>query len=269
MVPSLTNIRFRKYGRNTARELVNKNFLSNSAAILPVFEQFRGNSPAIAKSRSEPCVIIRLIRNVGFFNNIKDMRRLINALLYFGLLATGNCKTKGTPADIQAAINSAAPGSTVEIANGTYTWTSGITVDKAIILKGQSKGGVRIVCTGMSGNVITATEPSAGNLEIADLDFQFSTASGHYVYALQVHPRSPRGTGRVLLHDCVFTTNYAYALEWDTNGGGLSGISFVPRSFGSSWQSLATFGAKDQEGLAGLGGGIGSQGYITLYDMGT
>jgi hypothetical protein len=214
--------------------------------------------------------------------NIKDMRRLISALLYFGFLATGNCTTKGTPAEIRAAINRAAPGSTVEIANGTYTWTSGITVDKAIILKGQSKGGVRIVCTGMSVNVITATEPSTGNLEIADLDFQFSTASGHYVYALQVHPSSPRGTDRVLLHDCVLTTNYAYALKWDTNGGviyncdfdgrnsgGLSGLTFVPRSLGSSWQSLATFGANDQEGLAGLGGGIGSQSYITLYDMGT
>jgi hypothetical protein len=38
-----------KDGRNTARELVNKNFLGDFGTILPGFEQFRSNFRAIAK----------------------------------------------------------------------------------------------------------------------------------------------------------------------------------------------------------------------------
>jgi hypothetical protein len=39
-------------------ERVNKNFWGNSGTLLPVFEQFRSNSGAIAKSRLEPYAII-------------------------------------------------------------------------------------------------------------------------------------------------------------------------------------------------------------------
>jgi hypothetical protein len=43
--------------KNIAPELVNKNFRPNFETLSPVFEQFRSNSGAIAKSRLEPSAI--------------------------------------------------------------------------------------------------------------------------------------------------------------------------------------------------------------------
>jgi hypothetical protein len=151
----------------------------------------------------------------------------------------------------------------VEIPNGSYTWTGTLTIDKSVVLRGQSKGGVKINSHGATVNIISVTEPASGNVEIANLDCDFATASGHYVYMIRTGPSSPRGSGRILLHDCTFKTNYAYAIDWDTNGGvvwncvfdgtnsgGLSGISFVPRSLNSDWTRTDTLGTHDTDGLS-------------------
>jgi hypothetical protein len=186
---------------------------------------------------------------------------LLMAALLLPVLAVTHKTIDGSPASVQAAINAAAPGSTVEIANGTYTWTSGVHVDKAIKLKGQSKGGVIIKCTEITATLIGAVEPNSGNLQIADLDFQFSGQGG--TFAISVGPSSPRGTGRVLVHDCNFKIlSWGYAIRWTTNGGviwncdfdgsangGMTGIGFKAPDLGDSWQSLATFGTGDRDGL--------------------
>jgi hypothetical protein len=171
---------------------------------------------------------------------------------------------EGTPGAVQTAINNAAPGSTVEIANGTYTWTSGIHLNKAIILRGQSNHGVKLIGNDMTSNLIEVTEPAAGNAEIYNLDIDFSIEGQNYwPYAVVVSPSNPRGSGRVLLHDCVFVaTGWNYTVEWATNGGviwnctfdgiqsgGLAGIKFVPRNLAPSWTTLATFGTDDKDGL--------------------
>ena len=44
----------------------------------------------------------------------------------------------GNLSDVQAAINSANPGDTVAVPSGTWTWSSGITISKSLILQGTS-----------------------------------------------------------------------------------------------------------------------------------
>ena len=113
----------------------------------------------------------------------------------------------GNPTDVQNAINAAAPGSIVEIPNGTYTWASGVRIDKAIVLRGASAHGVKIICHGMQQHTITVIEPPAGNAEVYNLDFDFAKAEGVFVNALCGGPGiSHPHCGRILVHDCNFVT---------------------------------------------------------------
>ena len=48
-------------------------------------------------------------------------------------------------ADVQAAIDAANPGDTVVVPNGTATWNGQLAIDKGIILKAATKGGVTII----------------------------------------------------------------------------------------------------------------------------
>jgi hypothetical protein len=171
--------------------------------------------------------------------------------------------TSGEMSDVQQAINNAPAGGVVEIPNGTYNWTGTLTINKAVTLRGQSKGGVKLVSHGATVNIMEVTDPPSGNVEIADLDCDFATAPNHYVFMIHTNPSNPRGTGRILLHDCTFKTNYAYAIEWGTNGGviwncifdgtnsgGLTGISFVANALGADWTRLETLGTHDTDGLS-------------------
>src|SRR5262249_58553281 len=77
-------------------------------------------------------------------------------------------------ADVQAAIDSAASGSTVVIPNGTCTWSSGVTIHgKAITLLGQSTAGVVLTVNTTYG--IDVTEDTALHSEIGHLT---ATGSG-------------------------------------------------------------------------------------------
>src|SRR6516225_2881777 len=95
----------------------------------------------------------------------KKIAVIVLALLSTGaLLCTGATHKKagaavaGDSNSVQSAINNAPVGSTVTIPNGTYTWTSGVRVNKAIKLQGQSPGGVTLKATNMGFNMIEATE---------------------------------------------------------------------------------------------------------------
>jgi hypothetical protein len=172
-------------------------------------------------------------------------------------------RSDGSQSDTQAAVNAIARGGTVEIPNGTFTWTGTLSVNKAIKVKGESKGGVQIVAHNAQTDVVAVTEPLSGSLEISNLDFDFVKADNIWPFAIRVSAPSPRGQGHVLLHDCYFVTNYAYALLWAMNGGviynctfdgskssGLSGISFVGAGNNADWTKPSTLGALDSNGTA-------------------
>src|ERR1700757_559725 len=70
----------------------------------------------------------------------------------------------GTPGEVQAAINSAAPGGSIIIRNGSYTWSSGITCNKAVHIKGESAGGVTITGNNITATLFSLTENKDGNM---------------------------------------------------------------------------------------------------------
>lgn len=165
-----------------------------------------------------------------------------------------------TQAEIQAKVNNASDGSTIEIPNGNYTWTGELIINKFIHLKGQSREGVRILNNNTSSNLIDVTESKAGSIELSNLEID-SPQSNIYVFSLRTLPS--QGAKPILLHDCVFKTGYRYAVNWATNGGviwdcffdgtksnGLSGISFVAPSLPGDWTKPSTLGVLDKDGRA-------------------
>jgi hypothetical protein len=171
--------------------------------------------------------------------------------------------TQGTPAAVQAAIDGASPGATVTIANGSYTWTSGVTCNKAITIQGASPGAVTIKTNNQTFEVFDLTENKDGNMTLANINFETAVASNNYVYVVRTEPWSAdtfRGGGRILMHDCKFNQkSWNYSVEWDTNGGviyncdftggGLNGLSFVCGGMNSSWTQKSTMGMDDTGGL--------------------
>lgn len=198
------------------------------------------------------------------------MNRLL--ILLFALLpllaiavtepANGGAQPKtvnGTSDEVQAAINNTPDGGVVEIRDGTYTWTSAVTINKAIVLRGQSKGGVHITTRNSTVDNIDASEPNDGYVEIANIDFDFEAAPNVWPVPIRITPRNPRTGGRCLLHDCTFACT-SYAVRWETNGGviwnctfdhsksGYSGISFVCSALNSDWSRPSTLGILDTDG---------------------
>lgn len=196
---------------------------------------------------------------------MKTLPVLVLLLLAGGALCAPRTRaaSNGDPQTLQAAISNAAPGSVIIIPNGSYTWTRGITCNKAITIKGESPDGVTINATNITYEVFDLTENRDGNMEIANINFQTSVASNYFVFAVRAAPWSGdtfRGGGRILMHDCKFNSkSWSYSVDWDTNGGvvwncdfdggGLNGISMVCHGLDSSWSTKSTMGTDDTNGL--------------------
>jgi hypothetical protein len=181
----------------------------------------------------------------------------------FTKLENGVSRSDGTPGDTQRAINAARPGSIVQIPNGSYTWTSGITINKPIHLAGESVGGVTITNSSNIDGILLITEARNGSIEISGLKLVCGTTTGSNKYH---HMRVLPGDGGkpVLLHDCYFEANgstIVYSIEWCTNGGViwkcefasgynyLGGIQF--KHFNDfSWTKPSTMGMADVNGTA-------------------
>jgi hypothetical protein len=82
-------------------------------------------------------------------------------------------------------------GGTVEIANGTHNWTGSLPINKALHLRGQSKGGVKIIASDARLNVIDVIESVTDNIEISNLDCDYAKAADVWPYMIRVSPSSP------------------------------------------------------------------------------
>src|SRR3954470_3051291 len=85
------------------------------------------------------------------------MKRNLLALLFITLLTTGslfaNTITVSSIADLQNAISKAEPGDNIIVANGVYTTTADITIDR----KGTAKQPITIAAQTIGGAEITGT----------------------------------------------------------------------------------------------------------------
>ena len=171
-------------------------------------------------------------------------------------------RSDGSQSDTQSAVNAVPVGGTVEIPTGTWTWTGTLTINRAIKVQGQSGGGVNMVFHNISVDTIAMVEPPSGIQELSGLNIDYTKADNVWPFAVQLTAPVPRGNGHILVHDCNFKTNYAYAIEIEMNGavfynlnfdgsgsGGLTGISMVGRGNNSDWTSVSSVGMLDKGGM--------------------
>jgi hypothetical protein len=187
------------------------------------------------------------------------------SLMAYTNLGNGVYQSDGTVRDTQAAINAVPVGSTVQIPNGSYTWSTAVTVpDKAIKLTGQSADGVTIKNNSSLDGIILVNEAKSRSTEISGLRIISGSPTGpqgthHHLRVIH----SPGGKP-VLLHDCYFETNggaLVYAIEWLTNGGVIWNCRFASNynfaggiqfKYGNNatWTTPSTMGMTDVNGMA-------------------
>jgi hypothetical protein len=95
---------------------------------------------------------------------MKILAILLTLLLLSSAQAT-TFTTNGSPSDVQAKINSAAPGDTVIIPAGNFTWNQTVTVSSAIHLVGH--GSPTITCGVANTGTIDVNFPKSCVLEIS------------------------------------------------------------------------------------------------------
>ena len=162
----------------------------------------------------------------------------------------------GTPQNVQSAIDGASDGDVVMIPAGTFNWSSGVTVKKAIQLFGAGNPATKIVNTG-NNTMVTLIPTAKGSIELGKLKFARSGGTGMHVTAADA-PGKP-----MLVHDIAFeNTGFGCrAIEWGTNGGVVYNCTFVSTdksdnsamafknpSSDSAWKEVDYMGMKDVNG---------------------
>jgi hypothetical protein len=129
--------------------------------------------------------------------------------------------TDGTQPDVAAKITSAATGDIVEIPAGTFTWTSGVTVNKAIHVRGAGamaavgRSESSVAFGGSGSKTFTTTESglsiTAGNtLRIYRTGGELNAGTGF-------------GTGNGIWMDCTVTSYSGTALVVNVTGASATG----------------------------------------------
>ncbi len=174
-------------------------------------------------------------------------------------------QTDGSASDTQAAINAAPNGATVQIPNGTYNWSSQVTIaNKAITLQGQSINGVVINNNSTVDGVLTIMEATSGSVVLSSINMADAGVTGSNGTLHHVTVNHTQGGQPVLVHDCYFATGgsvLVYAMLWATNGGVIWNCTFdskmnyaggIQFKYGdnSSWTQPSTMGMADVTGTA-------------------
>jgi hypothetical protein len=163
---------------------------------------------------------------------------------------------------VRAAISAAADGDTVQIPNGSCTWTSGISTAKQITLTGASPTGVTITHGAGGAALLTFTVGSSYRTQIANLRFMPGTGTGYYIYL------NGESSGRVpLMHDVYFNIpdwQLKQAVLWHVTGGVIWRTTFESTAPGGSssgcleikgwseWMNSSTLGILDADGTDNL-----------------
>jgi hypothetical protein len=163
--------------------------------------------------------------------------------------------------DVQAAINAAAPGDTVNIPAGNCTW-SGVTLAKAITLSGAGETATTIALGAGSG-MLRITKQTNGPTRFKNLTFSVSNNSST-PHAVVVNGPWPNGQP-VIFQDLAIRLSGADFVTIETPGGVIfSRITFTggwgnalltgkdPSDTAGSWRSADTLGTRDTTGFANI-----------------
>lgn len=128
---------------------------------------------------------------------------------------TGNVIYVPLTGDIQTYINAATAGDTLVLAAGTYTITSGITVNKLLHIRGQGAGLTTIACS--TDNVDMVTMASSGSV-ISDMTISKSgVATTNTKYQLLATANCDVNNIQ-FLNTCTHATNGSYQIGVSGNG---------------------------------------------------
>lgn len=166
-------------------------------------------------------------------------------------------RSDGTVSDTQSAITAVPAGGTVEIANGSYTWSSSVQVKKPVKLLAQTIGGVTLTHGG-GANLIAMTTQPGGHVELGGIKFLSGNGGSSSIYV------EVSGTGQVaLMHDCEFETpdwKLFRAVHWLCSGGVIWRCHFYSGSSAGTgsgcllikssvpWNTVQSWGTADTNG---------------------
>jgi hypothetical protein len=171
-------------------------------------------------------------------------------------------------ADVQDAIEQAADGDTVLVPAGRCTWTSGVSISKALVLKGAGIGRTLITNDYPEGSLVSIRESTTGHIRIQGFDFIPGTGPGpHPTFFIEVNYASDGKP--VLITANKFTLGSSKnALGVRTNRGviwknsfvGTIGTSYMNNASAlrhkhgltASWTTPAKWGTDDTDGNQNL-----------------
>ncbi len=171
--------------------------------------------------------------------------------------------SNGSDSDTQSAINAAPSGGTVQIPNGTYTWGTGISCNKAIKIMGATVGGVTINNNQTNGSLVSLTPVAGGSIEFCNFIFKDGPAQSNKNNQHDMSVENAPGARPVLVHDCTFTSNGNMLSQvlWSQNGGVIWNCVFdanfsndeciqLKYASADTWRTPSTMGTADTNGTA-------------------
>jgi hypothetical protein len=168
---------------------------------------------------------------------------------------------------VSAAVASAKDGQTICVPAGSSSWSSTLTIDKAISLRGAGIGQTIITDDNTQGYLVEITEASAGDAKLAGFDFRVGSGPANPSPACFIKVHYADGGKPVLIASNAFSlVSETNALCFETNRGVIWDNVFVGKVEGgnclnnagvlrhkaagleSSWTSPPKYGMDDTNG---------------------
>ena len=168
--------------------------------------------------------------------------------------------------DVNASVSAASNGDTVTVPSGNCSWSSGLTISKAITVAGAGIGRTVITNNYTGGSLITVNESTLGSAKVSGFDFVPGAGPVNANPDFFIKVTASSGGRPVLITGNKFSvSSNRNALGFQTNRGVIWNNTFVGTLSGNymnnasclrhkgtgldtSWNTRATWGASDSAG---------------------